>query len=64
MLKNYFLLGERVGNLAIVVKNANVIPSIKTQMDLIIRPLYQSPPSHGAKVANAILNDPQLMEEW
>ena len=29
-----------------------------------IRPMYSSPPAHGARIAAAILSDPALYKQW
>ncbi|XP_047113093.1 aspartate aminotransferase, cytoplasmic-like [Schistocerca piceifrons] len=62
--KNFGLYSERVGNLAIVVKKPQDKFKIQSQFNAIIRPIYQSPPAHGARVVNHILNDPVLSNEW
>ncbi|XP_049860792.1 aspartate aminotransferase, cytoplasmic-like [Schistocerca gregaria] len=62
--KNFGLYSERVGNLAIVVKKPQDKFKIQSQFNAIIRPIYQSPPAHGARVVNHILNDPVLRNEW
>lgn len=58
------LIGERIGNLAVVGKNKDALNKVKVHMDYIIRQIYQTPPAHGGRVVNAILHNPQLIEEW
>lgn len=53
-----------MGNLSVVTHNPKNIFKIISQLNSIARPLYQSPPAHGAKIANVILNNQQLIEEW
>jgi len=55
---------ERVGNLTVVVKDAAVLPAIKSQITLLIRANYSNPPNHGARVVGTVLNDPQLFQQW
>jgi aspartate aminotransferase len=63
--KNMGLYGERVGALAIVAATAesagNVLKNITTR---VIRPMYSSPPLHGARLATLLLTDPELNSEW
>lgn len=35
-----------------------------SQVKILIRTNYSSPPKHGALIAGAILNDPALRQEW
>ncbi|CAG2116756.1 unnamed protein product, partial [Medioppia subpectinata] len=56
-------LGERVGNLTIVLNNPKPIKNICSQMLMIVRGNYSGPPAHGARIVTKILNDPQLYEE-
>lgn len=64
--KNMGLYGERVGSLSIVLPTEH--PTLKfnvdSQLKKIIRGLYSSPPSYGSKIANIILSDPGLKEQW
>jgi aspartate aminotransferase len=58
------LYGERVGALSIVCKSAPVASRVDSQLKMVIRPMYSSPPAHGAAIAAAILADRGLFEEW
>ncbi|KAA0201640.1 hypothetical protein HAZT_HAZT002509 [Hyalella azteca] len=62
--KNFGLYNERVGNLAVVVKDASVIPALRSQVTLLVRGSYSNPPNHGARVVSTVLNNPKLFEEW
>jgi aspartate aminotransferase len=62
--KNMGLYGERVGALSIVCKSAPVASRVDSQLKMVIRPMYSSPPAHGAAIAAAILADRRLFEEW
>lgn len=64
MKSNNFILGERVGNLAVVLRNSQNIPEVKSQFTLLIRAMYSNPPSHGARVVDYVLKNPQLNEQW
>ena len=62
--KNMGLYGERIGFLCGVVNDASVITNIKSQLSLIIRPMYSNPGGHGAKIVGKILSSPTLYREW
>ena len=63
--KNMGLYGERVGALQIVCTNAEradiVLGHVKQQ---VIRPMYSSPPLHGARIAAAVLGERELRDMW
>lgn len=62
--KNMGLYGERVGALSVVCTNAAVASRVDSQLKLVIRPMYSSPPAHGAAIAATILADGRLFQEW
>ncbi|KAG0557674.1 hypothetical protein KC19_11G148700 [Ceratodon purpureus] len=62
--KNMGLYGERVGALNIVCRSAPVASRVDSQLKLVIRPMYSSPPVHGAAIAAAILEDGNLFKNW
>lgn len=62
--KNMGLYGERVGALSIVCKTADVASRVESQLKLVIRPMYSSPPIHGASIVAVILKDRDLYNEW
>ena len=62
--KNLGLYGERIGMLHVVCGDAQVATRVLSQLKLVIRPMYSSPPIHGAKVVQAVLGDAALKEEW
>ncbi|KAL2929149.1 Aspartate aminotransferase cytoplasmic [Bienertia sinuspersici] len=55
--KNMGLYGERVGALSIVCKTADVASKVESQLKLVVRPMYSSPPIHGASIVASILKD-------
>jgi aspartate/tyrosine/aromatic aminotransferase len=63
--KNLGLYGERVGAVHVVCDSeaeaANLLSRVK---QLIVRPMYSSPPLHGASLAAEVLNDGELLERW
>jgi len=62
--KNMGLYGERVGALSVVCNSPAAAKSVESQLKGTIRPMYSSPPGHGAAIAAMVLSDPQLMVEW
>eukprot|EP01018_Ginkgo_biloba_P016418 Gb_29504 [translate_table: standard] len=62
--KNMGLYGERVGALSIVCRSATVATRVESQLKLVIRPMYSSPPLHGASIVATILSDRNLYYDW
>lgn len=62
--KNMGLYGERVGALNILCNSPEESSAVLSQLKLIIRPMYSSPPINGARIANLILSDPSLKSMW
>lgn len=62
--KNFGLYNERVGNLAIVSKDAKYLANIRAQLSTIVRANYSNPPVHGARIVKTILSNPELEAEW
>jgi len=62
--KNLGLYGERVGALNIVSRDAATAEAVKSQLKVIIRPMYSNPPLHGAQIVAKILSDKALYNEW
>lgn len=62
--KNMGLYGERAGLLSFVTADPDERARIESQLKVTIRPIYSNPPLHGARIANAILSDAQLYDQW
>ncbi|XP_036328800.1 aspartate aminotransferase, mitochondrial-like [Rhagoletis pomonella] len=62
--KNMGLYGERVGALTIVCSTKEEAERVTSNVKTIIRPMYSSPPIHGARIAKEILNDNELYCMW
>jgi len=62
--KIFSLYGERVGGLSIVCPDAAMANKVLGQLKATVRRNYSSPPKHGALVVSAVLNDPQLRNQW
>ncbi|OOF98209.1 hypothetical protein ASPCADRAFT_205471 [Aspergillus carbonarius ITEM 5010] len=62
--KNMGLYGERVGAFSLVCESVEEKKRVESQIKILIRPFYSNPPIHGARVASAIMNDPELNQQW
>lgn len=62
--KNFGLYGERVGALSAVCADPDEAKVLESQLKALIRPMYSSPPVHGARVVATVLADPQLRAQW
>lgn len=58
------LYGERTGALHFVTANKAIAGRVLSQLKIIIRVNYSSPPAHGARIAGLILNDVSLRNQW
>jgi len=58
------LYGERTGCLHFVCADAKEAARVLSQVKIIVRCNYSSPPKHGARIAAAILNTPALRQQW
>lgn len=62
--KNFGLYGERIGALHIVCADEATAVKVLSQLKMVIRPSYSSPPMHGALLVTRILEDPALRRQW
>jgi hypothetical protein len=62
--KNMGLYGERTGALHVICGSAEEAKRVESQVKGVIRPMYSSPPRHGAAIAATILSDEVLFAEW
>ncbi|KAG6381219.1 pyridoxal phosphate-dependent transferase [Boletus reticuloceps] len=62
--KNMGLYGERVGAFSLTTSSEEEKKRVESQLKIIVRPMYSNPPLHGAHIANTILSDPELYQEW
>jgi len=58
------LYGERTGALHFVCADKASAGRVTSQVKIIVRTNYSSPPKHGARIAAMVLNDKELREEW
>lgn len=62
--KSFSLYGERVGALSIVTGSKDETSRVLSQVKRVIRTNYSNPPTHGASVVAAVLNNPELRAMW
>jgi len=62
--KNLGLYGERIGCVHVVCNTAEQAKCVASQMKLVIRPMYSSPPIHGALLVTKILGSPERLGRW
>ncbi len=62
--KSFSLYGERVGALTLVTEAPEEQARVLSQLKRVIRTNYSNPPTHGAKIVAAVLNNPELYALW
>src|SRR3569833_341256 len=62
--KSFSLYGERVGALSVVCENKQEADRVLSQLKIVIRANYSSPPTHGGQVVAVVLNNPKLRTLW
>ena len=62
--KTMGLYGERTGALHIVCNDKATQEKVLSQVKIIIRSNYSSPPVHGARLAGKILTNPEYRVQW
>ncbi len=62
--KNLSLYGERVGGLSVVCPSEEEANRVFGQLKFTVRRIYSSPPSHGGRVVDIVMNDDELYEQW
>ncbi|XP_071053514.1 aspartate aminotransferase, mitochondrial-like [Onthophagus taurus] len=62
--KTMGLYGERVGQLAIITRSEEETQRINSQLKILVRGVYSSPPVNGSRIAMKILEDSGLRADW
>jgi len=62
--KNFGLYGERIGCLHFVCADKERADAVLSQVKLVVRPMYSSPPKQGAALVAKVLGDPKLKAQW
>ena len=62
--KTMGLYGERTGCLHFICADKDTAARVLSQVKIVVRCNYSSPPKHGARIAAAILNNPANLKQW
>ena len=62
--KSFSLYGERVGALSVVCGSAEEATRVLSQLKIVIRANYSTPPTFGAQVVASVLTTPALRAMW
>jgi len=63
--KSMGLYGERIGAVNFVCSSQEEAGALMSQVKQgVVRPIYSSPPLHGARLATHVLGDPVLFSKW
>lgn len=62
--KNMGMYGERVGALHVVTPDKENASRVLSQLKMIIRANYSSPPIHGARIVERVLADAANLQQW
>lgn len=62
--KNFGLYGERIGYVHVRCASKDRADAVLSQMKILIRQAYSSPPRHGASIVYRILSNPELKKQW
>lgn len=62
--KNLGLYGERIGMVHVVCASQEQAKCVLSQLKLVIRPMYSSPPVHGALILLKVLGNPANFAQW
>lgn len=62
--KNFGLYGQRVGCFSVVCNDTEESQRVLSQIKILVRPMYSSPPIHGARIVQTILEDHNLTNDW
>jgi len=62
--KNFGLYGERIGYIHVCCKKPEIAVAVLSQLKILIRQAYSSPPRHGAAIVYKLLTTPELKAQW
>lgn len=62
--KNMGLYGERVGSLFVVGGSERELEAAESQLAVLARSMYSSPPGNGARIVHTVLSNPELCTQW
>jgi len=62
--KNFGLYGERIGYIHVNCASKEVAEPVLSQLKILVRQAYSSPPRHGAAIVNKVLTNADLKKQW
>ena len=62
--KSFSLYGERAGALSVLCQSKDEAARVLSQLKIVIRTNYSTPPTHGGAVVAAVMTDPKLRAMW
>ncbi|KAI4465531.1 aspartate aminotransferase [Holotrichia oblita] len=62
--KNMGLYGERIGAIHVLTENTDQCTKVLSQIKILVRSQYSSPPVSGARIVTKVLEDPVLKNDW
>lgn len=62
--KNLGLYGERIGMLHVICATVEHQKAVLSQLKMVVRPMYSSPPKHGAHLVMKVLGDAARFGRW
>jgi len=62
--KNMGIYGQRTGVVSVDCTSNDEYEKVLSQIKLVARAMYSNPSTHGGKIAEALLTDPELRKEW
>jgi len=62
--KSFSLYGERVGALSVLCESKEESSRVLSQLKVVIRTNYSTPPTHGGAVVASVLGNPELRALW
>ena len=62
--KSFSLYGERAGALSVLCQSKDEAARVLSQLKIVIRTNYSTPPTHGGAVVAAVMADPTLRAMW
>jgi len=62
--KNFGLYGERIGYIHVRCASKEFAAAVLSQLKILIRQAYSSPPRHGAAIVYKLLTNPELKAQW
>ncbi|KAI2493687.1 Aminotransferase class I and II [Fragilaria crotonensis] len=62
--KNFGLYGERCGTFSILCSSPEQKEKVMSQLKLIVRPMYSSPPKHGSSIVKTVLSNEALTADY